>query len=404
MNKIRDEQKGIIFIAAIFVIIISLGIFFSVSLKTNKVEETLKTTDMLRVLYVVEDENTEMLFSSVLTFYPKSNKGALINLPSYTGAIYNTLGRVDRLSTVYNATGIAGFKQEVEKMLGIQVHFTSTISLTNFIKLCDIVGGVRVFIPNPVDYVSEEGERWLLPSGAVNLDGDKVRVYLKYKLDDETETDVQERYQNIMAAFLTGLHDKNFILFNNNTYQLINNCINTNLREDEEETLYSMIAAIDTESLIHQTITGSWRNVDNQQLLMPLNNGEFIKEAVKQLTNMLKSEDGTITSRVYVIEIKNGTEIQGLARRTSTLYKDASYDVLAAVNADSQDYEQTVIIDHIGNETAAKNVGELIRCTNIKQIDSTTEVKDYTSEAKVDFTIILGKDFNGRYVVKKSSN
>ena len=137
---------------------------------------------------------------------------------------------------------------------------------------------------------------------------------------------------------------------------------------------------------------------------MPLNNGEFIKEAVKQLTNMLKSEDGTITSRVYVIEIKNGTEIQGLARRTSTLYKDASYDVLAAVNADSQDYEQTVIIDHIGNETAAKNVGELIRCTNIKQIDSTTEVKDYTSEAKVDFTIILGKAFNGRYVVKKSSN
>ena len=49
---------------------------------------------------------------------------------------------------------------------------------------------------------------------------------------------------------------------------------------------------------------------------------------------MLKSEDGTITSRVYVIEIKNGTEIQGLARRTSTLYKDASYDVLAAVNAE----------------------------------------------------------------------
>ena len=147
MNKIRDEQKGIIFIAAIFVIIISLGIFFAISLKTNKVEETLKTTDMLRVLYVVEDENAEMLFSSVLTFYPKSNKGALINLPSYTGAIYNTLGRVDRLSTVYNATGIAGFKQEVEKMLGIQVHFTSTISLTNFIKLCDIVGGVRVFIP-----------------------------------------------------------------------------------------------------------------------------------------------------------------------------------------------------------------------------------------------------------------
>ena len=64
MDKIRDEQKEIIFIAAIFVIIISLGIFFAISLKTNKVEETLKTTDMLRVLYVIEDENASVLMTS----------------------------------------------------------------------------------------------------------------------------------------------------------------------------------------------------------------------------------------------------------------------------------------------------------------------------------------------------
>ena len=91
--------------------------------------------------------------------------------------------------------------------------------------------------------------------------------------------------------------------------------------------------------------------------------------------------------------------IEKLIKASKQIVNNVSASILAKA-----DYEQTVIIDHIGNETAAKNVGELIRCTNIKQIDSTTEEKDYTSEAKVDFTIILGKDFNGRYVVKKSSN
>ena len=77
--------------------------------------------------------------------------------------------------------------------------------------------------------------------------------------------------------------------------------------------------------------------------------------------------------------------------------QSAGYDVLSAANADTNDYEKTVIIDHIGNAEIAKNIGDFIRCTNIK----TAEIKEEdVSEADtlVDFTIVLGKDFDGRYV------
>ena len=37
--KIRDEQKGIIFIAIIFIIVVGLTIFFSLTLRTNVVKE-----------------------------------------------------------------------------------------------------------------------------------------------------------------------------------------------------------------------------------------------------------------------------------------------------------------------------------------------------------------------------
>ncbi len=404
MRKIRDEQKGILFIILIFIIGIAISVVFTLSLKTNNVEDSIKKNLVMRVLFVVEDEDKSDLFSSVLIYYPSSQKAALINIPGHTGAIYQSLGRVDKIKKVYDEAGIEAYKSEVEKLLGLKLPYHVVLSLDNFIKISDYLGGMRVFISEPIDCYSDNGERWLLPSGAVNLDGDKISTYLHYRLEDESESDVQERYQNVMAAFITGLNDKKFIIFEKKHFEKYKVCFDTNLAEEEEYTLFKNMAEVDAESIIRQTITGSIRNVDGQQLLFPLNNGEFIKEAIKQTTNMLASTDGTLTSRVYVLEIQNGTTVQGLARNTSILFQNASYDVLSAVNADSNDYENTIIIDHIGNEEVAKMVGEFIHCTNIRQATPEDDMDESGVEASVDFTIILGKDFDGRYVIPSRSS
>ena len=397
--KIRDEQKGVIFIALIILIGVAISIVFAFSLKTNTVEDALKEKGIMRTLIVVEDKDSSMLFSSVLIYNPTSKKAALVNLPGYTGAIYQSLGRVDKLQKVYSEAGIVSFRNEVEKLLGMTIPYYAILTLDSFIKISDYLGGMRVFISEPVDCVSEENERWLLPSGAINLDGDKITTYLHYRLEDETEADVQERYQNAMAAFITGLHDKKFIIFNKENRKRYLDFIQTNLNEEEEITLFEAIADVDAESILKQTITGSLRRVDGQQLLMPDNNGEFIKEAVKQTTNLLASTDGTLTSRVYVLEIQNGTTTQGLARNTAILFQNASYDVLSPVNAPRNDYEETVIIDHLGNMDVAKIVGDFIHCTNIREATPEEEAESSSLDAGVDFTIILGRDFDGRYVV-----
>ncbi|MCR4948670.1 MAG: LCP family protein [Treponema sp.] len=402
--KIRDEQKGIIFIALIIIMGIVLAAIFAFSLKTNTVEDSLKNNEIIRTLFVVEDDDSSALFSSLLIYNPSSAKAALVNLPGHTGAIYQSLGRVDKLEKVYSEAGINSYKLEVEKLLGMKIPYYAIMTLENFIKLSDYLGGMRVFISEPVDCLSEDGERWLLPSGAINLDGDKIATYLHYKVEDEVEADVQERYQNSMAAFITGLHDKNFIIFTKENSGRYLDFIKTNLNAEEEYTLFAAIADVDTESIIKQTITGSLRRVDGQQLLMPDNNGEFIKEAVKQTTNLLASTDGTLTSRVYVIEIQNGTTTQGLARNTAILFQNASYDVLSPVNAPRNDYDETIVIDHLGNKDVAKIVGEFIHCTNIRDATPEEEAESSGLDTGVDFTIILGKDFDGRYVIPKRTS
>ena len=397
MRKMKDEQKGIIFIILILFIIGVAMAIFSTSLKTDVVEDTLKANKNINLLIGVEDSDKTLLFASVLIYYPSSQKAALINLPGYTGAIYSSLNRADQLKKVYEESGIESYREEVRKLIGISVPFYCIITMENFSRLADYFGGLRVFISEPIDYTSEDGVKYLLPSGSVNLDGDKVYSYLHYRLENENETDLQDRYQNAMSAFITGLSDKKFLVFHGNNFVNYKDCFSTNLKDNEKEELFKIISDVDAESIIKQTITGSFRTVDGKNLLFPLNNGENVRNNVRQVSNMLVSADGSYTSRVYVLEIQNGTTIQGLARNTSILFQNASYDVLSAVNADRNDYEETVIIDRLGNEQAAKSIGEFIHCDNIiRPCDN-----DVTHSAEVDFTIILGKDFNGQYVIKR---
>lgn len=397
--RLRDEQKGAILLGIFLLIIVTVIVFLSVSLKKDNVAEKLANDQVVRVLTVIDDDEGNVLFSNVLIYYPVSRKAATVNIPGNTGAIYQSLGRVDRIDDVYKEKGIEAFKGEIEKLLGCSIPFYLTMKLGDFVKITDMLGGLRVFIPSPVDTTSETGERWLLPSGAVNLDGDKIAVYIRYRVEDETESDVQERYQNVITAFYTTLHDKKSVMFiKKSVYNNYAALMKINLKAEDSYRLLSEISDIDSETISKQTVTGPIRIVDGQRLLFPLNNGEFIKEAVKQRTNMLLSESATFASRVYVIEIKNGTTTQGLAHNTSILFQNASYDVLSAVNADRTDYEKTVIIDHIGNKEIASMVGDFIHCTNIQEEEVDLSRSESDTAADVDFTIILGKDFDGRYV------
>lgn len=399
MRKIRDEQKGFIFIILIVVIILITSLIFFLSLKTNDVREKVKQNQLIKVLFVVQDSDDSALFSNVMICNLESKKAGLINIPGYTGSIFRSLNRTDRIDMVYNENGISDYKKEVENLIGLGIDYTIEITLNDFIMLTDYLGGMRIFISEPIDVVSESGERWLLPSGSVNLDGDKINTYLHYRLEDESGYMIQERYQNVMSALISGIHEKKFIIFNKNNFKKYEPMFKTNLKSEELELLMQVIADADSETLFKQTITGSLRNVDGQILLTPLNNGENVRNNVRQVVNMLTPSGNVLDSRVYVLEIQNGTTVQGLARNTSILFQNASYDVLSAINADRNDYEETIIIDHLGNPGVAKMIGDFIHCTNIQEPNFNMEEED-NSRADVDFTIILGRDFNGQYVVK----
>lgn len=392
-----SQKKGALFLVLILLILVVLSVIIGLSLRRDPVAENLKNDQVIKILFVMKDKK-QALFTDVFVYYPVSRRGALINILGNTGGIYESLGRVDRIDAIFAEKGIDTYKAEIEKLIGLPVPFYIVVDLDDFGKLTDMLGGMKVFVPSPVDVQSGTGERWLLPSGAVTLDGDKIRTYLTYSNSDESEDSTDDRRQNVMVAFLSALNRNSSVMFTKKNFPYYSEKISSNVETNDLFKLLLEISKVDSERLVPQTITGSTRNVDGKLLLFPLYDGQLIKDVVKQTTSALVSPEETMSSRIYVLEIKNGTTVQGLARNTSALLQSAGYDVLSTMNADSTDYEKTMIINHIGNAEVAKNLGGFIHCTNIVEEDVKPESAGTESDAQVDFTIILGKDFDGRYV------
>ena len=393
----RNNGHSGLFFLLMFIILAGVGTFIFLSLRVDTVEESLKNNSVIKTLFVLEDKD-QVLFTDVFIYYPVSQRGALINILGNTGAIFQSLGRVDRIDAIYTEKGIDVYKSEIEKLIGQEIPFYVEMNLSKFGELTDMMGGLKVFVPSPVDVKTDEGERWLLPSGAVNLDGDKINTYLTYSKVEEDESEIIERRQNVMIAFLSALNRESNQFLEKNCFPLYAEKMNSNLSEKDLRRLFSEISNIDSERLVPQTITGSSRLVDGKMLLFPYYDGQLIKDVVKQATISLVSLDDVSINRIYVLEIQNGTTTQGLARNTAALLKSTGYDVLSTVNAERNDWEKTLIINHIGNAEIAKNLGDFIHCTNIVDEEIKPDSDGSESNSNVDFTIILGKDFDGRYV------
>ena len=401
-------NKGVLFLALILIIVVTVSAFIAFSLRVDTVDESLKNDSVIKTLIVLEDKK-QVLFSDVFIYYPVSKRGALINILGNTGAIFQSLGRVDRIDAIYTEKGIDVFKSEIENLIGQPIPFYLEMSLSDFSELTDMLGGLKVFVPSPVDVKNDDGERWLLPSGAVTLDGSKINTYLTYSKPEETEAEIVDRRQNVMLAFLSALNRDAEIMLNKKNFPFYEKKINSNLKEQDLHKLLSEISNVDYERLIPQSITGTRRMVDGKELLFPFYDGQLIKDVVNQASNALVNLEDMSVNRIYVLEIQNGTMVQGLARNTAALLKSAGYDVLSTLNAERQDIEKTQIINHIGNADIAKNLGDFIHCTNIVEEEIKPDGEDgydnaYEASSNVDFTIILGKDFDGRYVKGQTVN
>ncbi|QUL04768.1 LCP family protein [Treponema pallidum] len=397
--KVLDMGRHGLFLLLIFfmLVITVFAVFFG--MKRDPLESSLSSDNILKVLFVIEHENVP-ISSNVVAYYPATRRAAMFDIPHNMGLILQSLGRTDGIGSLYSERGIEEYKREVEKLTGINVPFSVVCSLDNFSKLTDLLSGLSVFIPTPIDVHTERAGHVLLPSGSVSLDGDKMRDYLLYEDEDEGEGESASRKQKAILALLRSVNDHSEFFVHSTRAFSLNRLIRSNVRRADLKKLIGELSKLDSERLVPQRFSGTKRVVDGKVLLFPSRDGQQIKEIVRQTLAVLASENGTAFGRVYALEILNGTESHGLARTTANIYQGFGYDVVRVDNALEQSVQKTVLVDRIGNPAVAKVVAQVIRCQNIETTSASLD--EYGVETGIDFTLILGKDFNG-YLVKEGT-
>jgi anionic cell wall polymer biosynthesis LytR-Cps2A-Psr (LCP) family protein len=401
----KTKTDASIFLLAAIAVLLGAGVLFTLmALRQDPIEEALSGDRVINTLFIFEEEG-KPLASYVLMYYPETKRAAVFDIPGDTGLIIKQINRVDRIDTVYDPRRISAFENEVETLLGIDISFSIVYGLPGLGKMADLIEGVELFIPAAVS-VYEPGNLILFPSGVTRLDGDKLLSFLTYRLPGEDADLVTFRRQRFFLGFIKRLGEKNEALKNPAMIQAVQSLIKTGMNQHTRIRLFDELSGIDTDRVNIQSVGGNYREVSGQMLLFPYYDGSLIKEIVRQsLGALTRQVEGSLTERVFTVEVLNGTGVTGLAGRTAELLRGFGYDVISVGNAARGDYDATEIIDWSGSAEAARIFAEIIRCTNLRSEAVAHEESDMeldmglqNLEYRSDFTLIIGRDFNGRYV------
>jgi len=313
------------------------------------------------------------------------------------------INRVDRIDTVYEPDKVNNFKREIELLLGVEIPFSVVINTENLGKAVDLLEGVELFIPSEVR-TNINNEPVMFPSGISRFDGDKAVAYISYRLPDEENEMPVFRRQRFFLGFLRRQAELNNSFKNTALSRKYLSFMQTSFNQRAGIRLLNELARMDLERVSIQSIGGNLREVSGNMLLIPFFDGNLAKDVVRQTLAMLTSTaEGIMTDRVFTVEVLNGTTVNGLAGRTAEILRGFGYDIISIGNADHFGYERTLIIDRTGMESMARNFAGIIRCNNINFETPAWENPEFeltmhSYEFRSDFTLIIGRDFNGRYV------
>jgi len=374
----------------ILLVVATALIFFAVQVRTDRVKDILDSGKPLSVLITLT-QNKKPILNEVVIYSPQTRKTALVDLPPETGSLIRSLSRVDALSALFNPGHPKAYLDKIDELTGLTVPFALTMSVDQFQRQVDLLSGIELFIPSAIED-SQSDPMVMLPSGNLVLDGSKVKDYVTHSDDGEEAADRTARFQKIIQSLLRRWGDEQAFLSQDEVFSLFQSTLSTNMEDVGLKTFLKVASGADWERVVFQRVLGTYRVVDNQKLLFPHYNGALLLETVHHVLESLATEDAEEASNGAVsVEVLNGTTKPGLAGRTAQLIRNFGYQVVEAKNAETSSQAETIVIDHVGNPAQAQKLGDLIHCTKIESLAE-------PGSGGALLTVILGKDFDGRYV------
>jgi len=296
----------------------------------------------------------------------------------------------------------------LQQNFGIPIQHFIEVDFRGFKGLVDAVGGVPVYFENPA---RDKNTGLNIPNaGCVNLNGDQALAYARsrhyeYKVNGKWRTDGTgdlgriSRQQDFIRRSLKKAVAKgirNPIVLN----QLIdvgiqNVTVDSSLSARDLIRLGNRFRNLDPSKIDMYTVPITPTSINGAAVLL------MQEQAAQPVLDIFRGTESsptdtsavsaapltTVDPSVVHVEILNGAGVRGLAAQTEQALTGLSFQVTGKGDADSSQYDHTIIRYEQGQEAAARTLAGFI--------DSGAELQPVSSAGSGDIQLVLGRDFTG---------
>lgn len=358
-------MKKYFFISFIFAIIFFMLIYFFIL--NNKIRWKISSGKPVTVLILGHNGKTTQ--SVVLgIFNPKTMRLGIVSLPANIrvpgSGVYS-----DELGNIYFSSGIAKLKKIMKNLIGIGIDFYAALSSNDFVRIIDIIGGIEVFSDKEIPQV--------VPRGRINLDGSKTLEYIINSEQDKLELQ-QELIMSIVKKMILELS----ILQKPKFVKDMLKFADTDLTAGDITALISAGNNVDFLNFDLMKIGG--KTVEAQDTTFVELDPARVKSNIAEIINTLNIPRPELAPRSIKVQILNGSGIKGAAFIARSRLIKNGFNVMEFGNAESQDYEETVVFDRCGLGRKAFEVANALKCKNI--------YPKINRNLLVDVTVIIGRN------------
>lgn len=373
----------------------------------------------VNILLLGKDDAADLTDTIIIaSIDPIHDEAALLSIPRDLWVQPNAMGQMKINEVFANARNQALAQQltgrqadirafrtlqdAITDVIGIPIHYYVTVDFDGFRRAIDTVGGVTLDVDQPVrEVMLIDGERYVLDVGAGQeyFDGYRALAYVRSrKTSPRGDFDRSERQREI----LIGLKDK---MLSSGTWSnparvnaLFNDFadnVKTSFAVDEIMRLYEIMTQIAGDGVTSLELVGE--EPDNYIVTSSINNlsiqvpraGMFEYGEIQSFVrNTLR--DGYLRSEDATVLVMNGTEQLHYVDQIVEELESYGYNVTEPVDAPSQDYRETILVDMTRGE---KKYTKRYLEQRMKTFASSSLPNGLTVDTlDADFVIIIGQN------------
>ncbi|MBO5479510.1 MAG: LCP family protein [Clostridia bacterium] len=348
----------------------------------------------------------------VCSYNPKTQKASILSIPrdTYVGKNKEKASASYKINAVYrNGENINGMVKSIEGITGLEISNYFIIDTDALVELVDAIGGVTFDVPIDMKYDDEGQDLHIdLKAGVQKLDGKQAEGLVRFRHNNDGSTYSLEYGDNDVGRmktqreFITELMKQT--LKPENIFKLTKIAeiafknITTNMTWDSIKDYIPYAVSFNTENLKTGVLPGTpelcnkvWIYTVNKKQTKTLIEELFSEEEetipeenTNTIGNTVSNETASSTNKSEItIELLNGSGKAENLSKVTKLLKQKGYNVIKTGNTTTTD--KTSITNKTNQPTVTSN--------NLKEILKVGTITKKSDNSKVDYTIIIGKDY-----------